>query len=95
MLDINLTADMKTLPQALESFLLDAANKRCSIKAQGFLINDMVDAIARFTEKHVKRVAIEDITIGTVKGISMRQDNTARNISQMRIVLVKRDAVKE
>ena len=95
MREINVTAGGKAVVQALDAYLHDHSNKRCSLKAQGRLINDLVDAVAKFKEKHVKRVTIEDITIGTVKSITMRSNNKARNISHMKIVLVKREAVKE
>jgi DNA-binding protein Alba len=78
----------------LESALFDPSNKRVSMRAQGMDINMLVDVAARFRDLHDKQVNIENISTGTIKGLTVKKD-TAKNVSWMKIVLVKVDRVRE
>ena len=76
-----------------ESYLeqLEAAmaeNKRISMRATGRDINMLVDVAARFKDLHENEISIENISTGTIKGLTMKKD-TAKNVSWMKIVLVR------
>ncbi|MHA1679466.1 MAG: hypothetical protein ACTSUE_00505 [Promethearchaeota archaeon] len=87
LLEISSKNVSKGVAQLDEQFL--AGNEsRCTIRAQGRLINTLVEACLQFRDAHPSSIKIDDITIGTIKGIKVKGD-IAKNLSYMRIILVK------
>ena len=78
----------------LETAMFDPTSKRVSMRAQGRDINLLVDVAAKFRDKHEKQVKIENISTGTIKGLTVKKDS-AKNVSWMKIVLVRVDHVKD
>ena len=79
----------------LEVFLGDPSSKRCVLIAQGRNINTLVDVAVILRERNLKRIKIDDITIGTVKGLPVKANDYPKNLSTMKIVVVKTETFKE
>jgi DNA-binding protein Alba len=76
-------------------FLSDPSSKRCVLTAQGRNINTLVDVAVILRERNLKRIKIDDITIGTVKGLPVKANDYPKNLSTMKIVVVKTETFKE
>ena len=85
--------DRNAYLKELEEVMLDPSTKRCVLRAQSRLINTLVDIVLGFKRKYEKLVDIEDITTNTIKSLTMNRERT-KNVSVMKIVLVKNDKVK-
>jgi DNA-binding protein Alba len=79
----------------LENFLGDPTSKRCVLTAQGRNINVLVDVAVILRSRNAKRIKIDDITIGTVKGLPVKANDYPKNLSTMKIVVVKIETFKE
>ncbi|MBN2152085.1 MAG: hypothetical protein JW839_11600 [Candidatus Lokiarchaeota archaeon] len=79
----------------LEAFLGDPSSKRCVLTAQGRNINTLVDLALVLRERNPKRIKIDDISIGTVKGLPIKAGDYPKMLSTMRIVVVKHELLKE
>src|SRR5512139_3828927 len=79
----------------MENFLGDPTSKRCVLMAQGRNINILVDVAVILRERNPKRIKIDDITIGTVKGLPIKANDYPKNLSTMKIVVVKTETFKE
>ncbi len=79
----------------LEVFLGDPSSKRCVLIAQGRNINDLVDVTLKFRDQNTKVIKIDDISINTVKGLPVKAGDYPKNLSVMKIVLVKKESLKE
>ncbi len=78
----------------LGAFLADPSSKRCVLTAQGRNINTLVDVTLIFRDRNAKVVKIDDITIGTVKGLPVKAGDYPKNLSMMRIVMTKHESFK-
>nr|MDO8111999.1 hypothetical protein [Candidatus Sigynarchaeota archaeon] len=88
------TAENEDYLKELEAFLVDPSTKRCVLLAHAKAITRLVNIALEFKNKHSKVINIDDISIGTVRGLSMKKETT-KNVSFMKIVLVKRETLKE
>ncbi len=79
----------------LEGFIGDPSSKRCVLTAQGHNINTLVDVALKFRDGHAKVVKIDDITIGTVKGLPIKAGDYPKSMSVMKIIMLKRESLKE
>ncbi|NMC03839.1 MAG: hypothetical protein GYA24_01445 [Candidatus Lokiarchaeota archaeon] len=79
----------------LEGFIGDPSTKRCVLTAQGRNINMLVDVALKFRDGHAKVVKIDDITIGTVRGLPIKAGDYPKSMSVMKIVMLKRESLKE
>ncbi|MEX2680681.1 MAG: hypothetical protein Q6373_003725 [Candidatus Sigynarchaeota archaeon] len=79
----------------LEAFLGDPSSKRCVLTAQGRNINTLVDVCLKFRDQNAKVIKIDDISISTVKGLPVKAGDYPKNLSMMKIVLVKKESLKE
>nr|MDO8088636.1 hypothetical protein [Candidatus Sigynarchaeum springense] len=79
----------------LEAFLGDPSSKRCVLTAQGRNINTLVDVTLKFRDQNAKIIKIDDISISTVKGLPVKAGDYPKNLSLMKVVLVKKESLKE
>ena len=85
---------MEPYLKELESFLLDASMKRCVLIAHAKAITYLVNVALAFKDRHSKIVQIENISIGTIRSITVNREQT-KNVSFMKLVLAKRETLKE
>ena len=84
---------MDSYLKELESFVNDPS-KRVVLIAHAKAIRMLVDVVLAFKERHPKLVHIDDISIGTVRSLTMKRD-TPKNVSFMKIVVAKQELLKE
>lgn len=85
------TKDIKSYQDMLQERLLDEGRgneKKCTLEAQGRLINTLVEVVALFVADHPSIITIANIRIGTIKVIKVQGSKT-KNTSWMRIILVR------
>ncbi|MBD3185738.1 hypothetical protein GF325_02825 [Candidatus Bathyarchaeota archaeon] len=85
------TSDTKSYHDVLLERLLDDGTgdeKKCTLEAQGRLINTLVEVVTLFVADHPSIITIANIRIGTIKVIKV-QGSKAKNTSWMRIILVR------
>lgn len=88
------SGEMDSYLKELESVLLDSSSKRCALIAHAKAIKMLVDVVLAFKDMHPKLVHIDNITIGTVRSITMKRDRP-KNVSFMKIVVAKQERLKE
>ena len=85
---------MDSYLKELDSFLADPSSKRIVLMAHAKAIRMQVDVVLAFRDKNPKIVRIDDISIGTVRSLTMKQD-LPKNVSFMKIVISKQERLKE
>nr|MDO8117338.1 hypothetical protein [Candidatus Sigynarchaeota archaeon] len=87
--------DVKKYITEVEATLLGGAtSKRCMLRAQAWHINTLAEIVGLVQLNYSKRIKVEDITIDTIKELKVNRDR-AKNISMMKVVLVRIDKIKE
>ncbi len=90
-----LSEDVKKYITEIETVLLgEATSKRCMLRAQAKAINTLADIVGLLQLNYSRRIKVEDITIDTIKELKVNRDK-AKNISLMKVVLVRVDKIKE
>jgi DNA-binding protein len=79
----------------LEAWVADPSSKRCVLSGQGRNINTLVNVALAFRDHHAKNIKIDDISIGTVKGLPVLANDYPKNMSFMKIMVTKREIFKE
>ena len=85
---------MDSYLKELESFLDDPSSKRIVLMAHAKAIRMLVDVVLAFRDNNPKLVRIDDISIGTVRSLTMQRDRP-KNVSFMKIVVTKHERLKE
>ena len=87
------SGDIDSYLKELDAFLLDPSSKRVALIAHAKAIRMLVDVALAFKENH-KIVRIDNISIGTVRSLTMQRDRP-KNVSFMKIVITKQEQFKE
>ncbi|MFX0100825.1 MAG: hypothetical protein ACFFCS_14715 [Candidatus Hodarchaeota archaeon] len=88
-LSITNTGKQPYVDEIESTFFKDDEAKSLALRAQGRLINNLVNVVVHFTCAEPPKAEIKDIRIGTLKGIRVK-DERKKNISWMRIVIQKK-----